>query len=127
LSSAICVRRLSAEILAICLITGNALAQASLQGTVRDQGSNPVAGAKMTLEHERGVQAQQTSSGAHGEFRFNSVEPGAYKLRIAAPGFYNPEYILTIPARQPVSMAIELVPVASVRQTLEVLQPVCKR
>src|SRR6266704_848777 len=121
------VRRLSAEILAICVITGSALAQVALQGTVRDQGGNPVAGARVTLEHEGRGHAQQTSSGAQGEFRFNSVEPGAYKLRIAAPGFYNSEYILTVPARQPVSMAIELVPVASVRQTLEVLQPVCKR
>jgi TonB dependent receptor-like, beta-barrel/Carboxypeptidase regulatory-like domain len=112
---------LSLRLVAVLLIlTGLALAQAVLEGTIRDNSSKPLNGVKVSLQREEGETAQASETDSEGRFQFSAVEAGAYVIKTSAPGYYDSSYHLTIRPRQPVSAAIELQPTQSVQQTLEV-------
>jgi len=75
----------------IC-IAGSAFAQspaadADFQGTVKDGSASSVAGAIVTLETAGSTEQRTAITDQTGAFGFSALEPGKYKLTIAAFGF----------------------------------------
>src|SRR6266567_3549856 len=95
-------------------------AQTPIDGFIRDNTGNIVAGASVSLKRAEGTVVQQATSDAMGKFRFAAVEAGAYTLKTEAPGFYVSSYDFVLRARQPLSLAVELQHKQSVQQTVEV-------
>ncbi len=79
------------------LIPGLAFAPPAIQGTVKDGSGSAVAGAVVTLETPAAIAVgttvgpttagRTTVTDQEGSFRFLAVEPGNYKVTIAASGF----------------------------------------
>jgi Carboxypeptidase regulatory-like domain len=77
-----------APILWILLIPGLASAQpAEVEGTIKDASSLAVKGAFVTLETSASRIPRTAITDQAGVFRFVAVEPGEYKITIAALGF----------------------------------------
>jgi hypothetical protein len=57
-----------------------------LQGEVRDQSGDLIAGAKLRLSGSNGI-PRETLSNGRGQFRFTGLETGRYSLNAAARGF----------------------------------------
>jgi hemoglobin/transferrin/lactoferrin receptor protein len=77
-------------LLAACLLITNAAAQNNEQtvsGTVQDQTGASVAGANVSLLSAQQLVLQAVTSGANGDFRFETVLPGSYLVRVLHPGF----------------------------------------
>jgi carboxypeptidase family protein len=62
-------------------------APGAIQGAVKDSSGSPVAGAIVTLETAASTSQLIAITDQTGSFRFSAVEPGNYKITIAAPGF----------------------------------------
>ena len=58
-----------------------------IQGTVKDSSGSTVAGAIVTLETAASTGQRTAITDQAGAFRFSAVEPGNYKITIAASGF----------------------------------------
>ena len=58
----------------------------SIGGTVEDPTGATLAGALVTFIPEDADRTQRTQSDSDGAFRFSEVQPGAYKITVAAPG-----------------------------------------
>jgi TonB dependent receptor/Carboxypeptidase regulatory-like domain/TonB-dependent Receptor Plug Domain len=101
-------------------LTGVAFGQALVEGTVRDPSGKPLSASKISLQREDSGTTHASETTSDGRFQFSAVEAGAYAIKASATGFYDSSYHLTIRPRQPVSVAIELQPAASVQQTVEV-------
>lgn len=74
----------------MALVAVSALAQsgtASLVGEVADQQKQVVPGATVTLTHRQTGVAQTSVSDDRGQFRFVSMQPGRYDLRVELTGF----------------------------------------
>jgi hypothetical protein len=59
----------------------------SISGTVTDSSSQILVDASVSLVSERTSEVRKTSTSDRGTFVFPAVQPGAYTLRIEAPGF----------------------------------------
>src|ERR1022692_3965333 len=59
----------------------------AIQGTVKDGSGSAVMGAIVTLEAAASTGQRTAIRDQAGSFRFPAVEPGNYKITIAAPGF----------------------------------------
>ncbi len=73
----------------LCAIAMPVAAQqstAALKGTVTDQLDSLVVGATVTLKNANGVVLSATSNSS-GVYEFKRLAPGAYDLKIIAPGF----------------------------------------
>lgn len=62
-------------------------APASLAGTITDPSKAVIAGAKVSLVNAETGQELSTTSNDAGEYSFQSVQAGTYKLKIESPGF----------------------------------------
>ena len=62
-------------------------APGAIQGTVKDVSGSAVAGAIVTLETAASTGQRTAITDQAGSFRFSAVEPGNYKITIAAAGF----------------------------------------
>jgi len=87
---------------------------------VRDAGGRPVSRAHVSLQYESGAPAREADSDAQGHFEFPAIDGGAYQLRVEAPGFYPSVYNLTLRPRQPYSIDVDLQPLQSRREKIEV-------
>ena len=56
-------------------------------GTVTDPSGGAVPGAKVTVTNTGTNVTQNTTSAANGDFVFNLLQPGTYKVTVTAPGF----------------------------------------
>src|SRR5688572_2495571 len=75
--------------LLICLIAASVVAQqttGALRGTVTDQLDSLVVGATVTVRNANGVVTSATSNSS-GVYEFKRLAPGAYTLKVIAPGF----------------------------------------
>jgi hypothetical protein len=104
----------------IVLVSTAALAQTTVEGTVRDSSGGPVANASVTLQHEDAGAMVTATSDSAGKFHLAAVEAGAYTLKVEAAGYYTTTYDFVLRARQPLSLTIELARKEPVRQTIEV-------
>ena len=59
----------------------------AIQGAVKDSSGSAVAGAIVTLETAASTSQRTAITDQAGAFRFSAVEPGNYKITIAASGF----------------------------------------
>jgi hypothetical protein len=59
----------------------------AIQGTVEDGSGSAVAGAIVTLETAASTGQRTAITDQAGSFRFSAIEPGNYKITIAASGF----------------------------------------
>lgn len=76
--------------LCLLLIAGLAFAQTTngvVEGSVKDTSGSTVAGAIVTLEPASPTGQRTAISDQSGSFRFSSVEPGNYTIRVEALGF----------------------------------------
>jgi hypothetical protein len=112
--------RLYRQVLVLVFLSGLALGQTLIDGTVRDNSENALSGARVSLQREDGGPAQKAETNRDGQFQFSGVEAGAYVIETAVPGFFATSYRLTVRARQPISLTIEMQPTRSVQQTVEV-------
>lgn len=60
---------------------------ATIVGTVTDPNGAVIVGASVLLSNEQANLTMATSSNSEGEYRFESLEVGLYKLSVEAPGF----------------------------------------
>ena len=72
-------------------ITLAQLNNGSIVGTVNDPSGLAVAGAEVTATHVDTGQARQTTTNERGDFTFTTLEPGPYRVTIAANGFKKKE------------------------------------
>ena len=114
------MRILRISFLIVAVFVSAAVAQTSVEGTIRDSTGRPVAGATIILQRAEGSVAQQTTSDASGKFRVPALAADAYTLKAEASGFYPSNYDFVLRARQPVTLDIELQPKASAKETVEV-------
>jgi hypothetical protein len=112
--------RLYVFLLILLSLTGIAFGQAVVEGTVHDSTGKTLSDVKVSLQREEGGTPQASNTDAEGRFQFSAVEAGAYEIRVTVPGFYDFSYHLTIRPRQPVSLAIELEPLQTRRESVEV-------
>ena len=63
------------------------LSTGSIVGTVQDQSGALVSNATVIAVKEDTATSRQTTSNSHGDFSFNSMEPGQYTLTFTAQGF----------------------------------------
>jgi hypothetical protein len=84
--------RLSVGIFVVLMLAcGGALAQGqgltAIRGTIKDQQGSVVAGAKVVLTNAETNTARDTTSNDNGQFGFEGVQPGNYKVEVEAKGF----------------------------------------
>lgn len=112
--------RLYRQVLVLVVLSGLALGQTLIDGTVRDNSESALSGVRVWLQREDGGTAQKTETNRDGQFEFAGVEAGAYVIETTVPGFFATSYRLTVRARRPISLTIEMQPTRSVQQTVEV-------
>lgn len=78
-----------ARVEALALRTTNESAGGVICGTVLDTNGAEVGGATVTLEEASGKEQWRATTDDNGFFRFNSAEPGSFKLTVIAKGFSN--------------------------------------
>lgn len=66
--------------------SGAAQATATISGTIVDTNGDVIQGARIALRRRSGSNAEIIQSGGDGQFVFNSLPPGPYKLTVTAPG-----------------------------------------
>jgi len=93
--------------------------RSSLAGAVTDASGGRLQSADVSLQATESSLARQTKSDSRGEFRFDDLLPGNYRLIVRAPGFAEASSNVTVVVRsvREVSVTLKL---ASERQTLNV-------
>ena len=85
------VRTAVTSLVWVCaLLGGSTYAQTSttsVQGTVTDPSGGAVANARVELTNVESRLERNVTTGLQGEYRFQFVPPGDYKLTVSAPGF----------------------------------------
>ena len=74
----------------LCLTSFAVTAQTvtgTITGTVVDQSSQVIAGAKVTLTNDRTSDARDTTTNESGNFLFPAVSPGIYSVKVEQNGF----------------------------------------
>src|SRR5580698_6584701 len=102
--------RFYALLLLIVGCTTAAFAQftSSLQGTVQDPTGAGISKANVQLMNDATAATVSTTADASGNFRFVSVAPGAYTVKVAANGFSKAEIHITLLTEQNQSIPITL-------------------
>jgi len=84
-------------VICLALVAGaqSALAQtsgsATLRGVVEDQKGAALPNATLTLIHERTQDERKTTTNGEGVYVFSALTPGAYTIKVEAPGFKTAE------------------------------------
>ncbi len=91
----------------------------SLVGAVNDASGGRVQSADVSLLATESSLERQTKSDGRGEFRFDDLPPGSYKLTVRAPGFADASSKVTIVISSVREVAVTL-NLPSERQTLNV-------
>jgi hypothetical protein len=91
----------------------------SISGTVVDPSGVGVSNARVTLETSVDGTARAASTDTSGVFRFSSLPPGAFQVRVDAEGFAEARISVAITGRSPSDIKIPL-KIASMRQEITV-------
>ena len=79
-----CMMRIFVRVLFTASMAWGQLATGTIVGTVEDPSNAAVAGAGVTAVHTGTGRTRQTTTNEHGDFVFNSLEPGVYTLTFTA-------------------------------------------
>jgi len=91
----------------------------SVVGAIVDSSGARVPSAEILLQATESSLERQTKSDTRGEFRFNDLLPGAYKVTVRAPGFADAISTVTVSVSFAREISVTLNPAAN-RQTLNV-------
>ncbi|WP_263410549.1 TonB-dependent receptor [Terriglobus tenax] len=102
-------RNLPLFLLALFLLPAGAWAQApsSVNGDVLDTTGALIPNAHVTLQARSGKPVE-VSSDAAGQFHLSNLKPGTYTLSIAADGFRTADKTITVPARAPLHITLNV-------------------
>ena len=92
---------------------------ASVNGSVADSTGALIAGAHVVLREQATGRERMAAADTRGRFRFGLLSPGAYLLRIDAPGFAAQQRALAVPAGGEFDLDVTLAP-AGTQQTASV-------
>jgi hypothetical protein len=110
-------------VLAVVLLTAvasQAQFSGSIQGAVSDPSGAVIAGAAVELSNlDTGV-AQSTTANESGNYGFNNLQPGRYKIKVSANGFKGTEITVTVSTSQLEAVNVTL-PLASVTASTTVI------
>src|SRR5687767_3101560 len=70
---------------------GQAMGTSSIRGSIKDPQGSVVAGATVTLTHPETNVTRTATSNDSGQFAFEGVQPGVYKVSVEAKGFKKTE------------------------------------
>jgi hypothetical protein len=99
---------LTSILLALWVVPAFAQFTANVQGVVQDQSGAGVAKAHVTLTNSATGVQKVTTSDPSGNYRFVSLAPGNYKVRVEATGFSTAEAEVTLLTEQNVNLPISL-------------------
>jgi len=100
-------------------LTAFATIFATVSGLVHDPQHRPVEGAQVTLRAAKSAWTTSIPSDTSGEFHFDAVPLGEYKVRVELPGFATQEQKLVLSSAGDVRMHFSLT-VAPAKETVEV-------
>lgn len=106
-------------VLVIALPAAMAQFTGTLAGTVLDPDGSVVPNASLRLVNSATGVVLTATSGAKGEYHFNSLSPGTYQLTGRASGFNQVQYTLTLETAQTLNFDVKLI-VGDVMQTVQV-------
>lgn len=113
----------STVVLAVILISiqiaAGQTAAGSLSGTVKDPAGAVIAGAQVTIRNDATGETRSAPTNGEGRFKFDNLAPGNYTVSVSQTGFKASERALTVEARRPTSVEIQL-EVAAPREKIEV-------
>jgi outer membrane receptor protein involved in Fe transport len=111
-----------AAILTLSLIPARSIAQdfrGSVVGTITDSSGARVPSAEVGLRATESSLERQTKSDTRGEFRFNDLLPGVYKVTVRGQGFAEAVATVTVTVSFVREISVTLTPAAA-QQTLTV-------
>jgi Carboxypeptidase regulatory-like domain len=91
----------------------------SLEGVVRDSTGGRISAAKINVKAESFTLTRETTADTRGEFRLDSLPPGAYTLVVNAPGFREARSTVSVTVSSVQDVVVTLRP-AAVRQAVTV-------
>lgn len=102
--------KLVLRIVSLALFSASLFAQfsAAVQGTVLDPSQSAVPGARVTLVNLSNGIVTETPTTATGFYRFSSLAPGNYQVKVNAPGFRPPTISLGLSTGQTRDLNINL-------------------
>lgn len=104
----------------LLLFSATAFGQASVYGQVVESDGHPLTQASVQLQKSDGSAAASTLVDAQGNFNFNPLEPGDYRLVVKAAGHYDGEYTIVVRPRQVLQLTAELPRIGTNKQQVEV-------
>jgi hypothetical protein len=91
-SLALRITLVMACVFSLCLAAYGQSTFGTVLGTVKDPSGSIVPGAKLELVNTGTNAVRTATSGSGGNYQFNNIDVGNYKLRVDAPGFQKSEY-----------------------------------
>ena len=114
--------RIVTLIAALCLMPPRCGAQefhGSLRGIVQDASQGRIPAAAIVLHATESSMEINTASDEHGEFRFDNLVPGTYRLVVSAKGFAEARSDVTVMVSSVRDITVAMTP-AAVQQTVTV-------
>src|SRR5437899_1383058 len=108
--SAVMVRRLLYALLLWGIAAVGQSPEGALVGTVLDASGARVAGAKVSIERLESAFQRSTTTDALGDFRFELLAPGQYRVTVVAPGFAEAGSLIAVAVSSAPSISIILKP-----------------
>lgn len=93
---------------------------ASIMGTITDHQGAVIPGAGITLGNAQTSHLSGTITNGAGEYRFDGLQPGAYRLRIEAPGFGKRDVFDVVLSDNDSIRIDQTLEVASIQETVDV-------
>jgi outer membrane cobalamin receptor len=100
-------------------VTASATIFGSVRGLIHDPQHRPVQGAQVTLTARNSAWTKSTTSDDSGEFHFEAVPLGEYKVRVEVPGFATQEQTLVLTSGRDARLHFPLT-VAQAKESVEV-------
>jgi len=85
----------------------------NLQGVVTDASGAVIPNASLTLENEKTGTKLTGTSNSSGNYRFNSLAPGTFRITVAAPGFSTKTTETILTTEQTAGVDLQLTPGAA--------------
>jgi outer membrane receptor protein involved in Fe transport len=104
------IKKIISSILSVFLLVfyANAQSSGSIKGRIIDSNQTAVAGAKVTAQTKIGTSTVQTQTNSNGEYEFNNLANGEYKLTVEANGFSRSVRVFRVADKTSEPLVIEL-------------------